>query len=113
MQADIDGTIINPNGSKIEIKKSDLNSSNIVLEKSGFRDYIIPFRVANSFSSRDNFDAYMTLDKGDGKPYISSVFAKNASKTRYQDLLKTPLIVENNNTYDTINDWLREKRSNL
>lgn len=92
---------INQNESKFEILQGDLNAD-ITLKKDGFRDYIIPCEVAQSFSDGYNFDAYMSLAKPDGKAYISSVFGKNSSEDQYQDLIKTSMIAENYNTYDII-----------
>ena len=87
--------------SKFEISQKDI-VDDITLKKSGFRDYIIPHKVAKAFSDGYNFDAYMSLAQPDGKAYISSVFAKNSNETQYQDLTKTPMIAENYNTYDIV-----------
>ena len=92
---------ISQNESTFKILQSDLKDD-ITLKKEGFRDYIIPCEVAKTFLDGYNFKAYMSLDKKDGKPYISSVFAKNSSETQYQDLFKSPMIAENYNTYDII-----------
>ena len=87
--------------SKFEISQKDIDD-NIILKKSGFRDYIIPYMVAKAFSDGYNFDAYMSLDKKDSKPYISSVFAKNSFDTQYRDLFKSSIVAENDNTYDVV-----------
>lgn len=92
---------ISPIESKFEILRSELNDD-ITLKKEGFRDYIIPYKVAKTFSGGYNLDVYMSLSEPDGKPYISSVFARNSSETQYQDLLKTPMVAENYNTYDIV-----------
>ena len=83
------------------LKKSETQAKG-VLSKSGYRDYVIPAVVMSSLKSGTNLDAYMALDKKDGKPYISSVFGKNSDGEEYQDLFTSPLVAENYNTYDII-----------
>ena len=83
------------------LQKSETQAKG-VLSKSGYRDYVIPAVVMSSLKSGTNLDAYMVLDKKDGKPYISSVFGKNSDGEEYQDLFTTPLVAENYNTYDII-----------
>ena len=80
----------------------DLLSSGLTLTKDKYREYIIPAEVLEKFEAGTSFDAYMALDKKDGKPYISSVFGKNSDGEEYQDLFTTPLVAENYNTYDII-----------
>ncbi|MCM1365543.1 MAG: hypothetical protein NC122_10560, partial [Faecalibacterium sp.] len=72
------------------------------LTKDGFRDYIIPYNVVNSMTDGTNLDAYMSLDKKDGKPYISSVFGKDSNKSEYQDLFKSSITAEYGNKYDIV-----------
>ncbi len=92
--------------SAFEITREDISDTsrpNIVLRKNGFEDYIIPNVVANSIGNGDNLDAYMNLltkREQEGKPYISTVFAKNSSEVAYSDLFKSETIAERNNKYD-------------
>lgn len=105
VDARIGSTIISQENTQFKIEREQVlnnGSSPIVLRKSGFEDYLIPNIVARSIADGDNFDAYMNLSKKNGKPYISTVFGKNSSAKEYQDLFKTPIVAEIDNTYDII-----------
>ena len=83
------------------LQKGD-SLTKVTLSKKGYRDYVIPSTVMESQKSGTNLDAYMSLDKKDGKPYISSVFGKNSDSKEYKDLFTASLVAENYNTYDIV-----------
>ena len=98
--AHIGETEISTKDSTLKITRDVLyenGSSDVVLKKEGFRDYIIPFKVANSMCDGDNLDIYMVLDTKDDKPYISSVFARNSAASEYKDLFKNSMVAEIDN----------------
>ena len=69
-------------GNTISLLKGD----KLIFEKEGFRDFIIPEEVTNSWkdSSVQDVKVYMDDDRKDGKPYVSSVYgAVNIDDKKY------------------------------
>ena len=74
------------------VKKNDIKGKEIKFTKDDFRDYIIPAQVTSDikYSNSDSHNIYMTKDRKDGKPYVSSVYVqqldkKNKPKKAYVD----------------------------
>ncbi len=88
------------------ILKKEQITDDLILSRTDYYDYVIPKDVALAFFDNENGDpkeyiAYMTKDKKDGKPYISSVFVrqKNSNK-EYIDVQKQELIPMEDELYD-------------
>ena len=74
------------------VKKNDIKGKEIKFTKDDFRDYIIPAKVTSDskYLKSNSHNIYMTKDRKDGKPYISSVYVqqldeKNKPKKAYVD----------------------------
>ena len=74
------------------VKKNDIKGKEIKFTKDGFRDYIIPAKVTSDskYLKSNSHNIYMTKDRKDGKPYVSSVYVqqldeKNKPKKAYVD----------------------------
>lgn len=85
----------------------------VILSKADYRDYIIPQYVISSWKTatvektmKKSSPAYehtavLEADKKDGKPYVSTVFARETYGT-YQNVRSSSLNVSANKTYDII-----------
>ena len=74
------------------VKKNDIKGKEIKFTKDDFRDYIIPAKVTSDskYLKSNSHNIYMTKDRKDGKPYVSSVYVqqldkKNKPKKAYID----------------------------
>ena len=74
------------------VKKNDIKEKEIKFTKDDFRDYIIPAKVTSDskYLKSNSHNIYMTKDRKDGKPYVSSVYVqqldeKNKPKKAYVD----------------------------
>ena len=74
------------------VKKNDIKGKEIKFTKDDFRDYIIPAKVTSDskYLNSNSHNIYMTKDRKDGKPYVSSVYVqqldkKNKPKKAYVD----------------------------
>ena len=74
------------------VKKNDIKGKEIKFTKDDFRDYIIPSKVISDskYLKSNSHNIYMTKDRKDGKPYVSSVYVqqldkKNKPKKAYVD----------------------------
>ena len=74
------------------VKKNDIKGKEIKFTKHDFRDYIIPAQVTSDskYLKSNSHNIYMTKDRKDGKPYVSSVYVqqldkKNKPKKAYVD----------------------------
>lgn len=77
------------------IPMKDARTGDLTLSRKGYRDYIIPSRVSRgllpdeSSKSLTTVSAYMQEDRGDGKPYVSTVFIRSGSSgfadARFED----------------------------
>ena len=74
------------------VKKNDIKGKEIKFTKDNFRDYIIPAKVTSDskYLKSNSHNIYMTKDRKDGKPYVSSVYVqqldeKNKPKKAYVD----------------------------
>ena len=74
------------------VKKNDIKEKEIKFTKDDFRDYIIPAKVTSDskYLKSNSHNIYMTKDRKDGKPYVSSVYVqqldeKNKPKKTYID----------------------------
>ena len=74
------------------VKKNDIKGKEIKFTKDDFRDYIIPSKVTSDskYLKSNSHNIYMTKDRKDGKPYVSSVYVqqldkKNKPKKAYVD----------------------------
>ena len=74
------------------VKNNDIKEKEIKFTKDDFRDYIIPAKVTSDskYLKSNSHNIYMTKDRKDGKPYISSVYVqqldeKNKPKKAYVD----------------------------
>ena len=74
------------------VKKNDIKGKEIKFTKDDFRDYIIPAKVTSDskYLKSNSHNIYMTKDRKDGKPYVSSVYVqqldeKNKPKKAYVD----------------------------
>ena len=74
------------------VKNNDIKGKEIKFTKDDFRDYIIPAKVTSDskYLKSNSHNIYMTKDRKDGKPYISSVYVqqldeKNKPKKAYVD----------------------------
>ena len=74
------------------VKKNDIKGKEIKFTKDDFRDYIIPAQVTSDskYLKSNSHNIYMTKDRKDGKPYVSSVYVqqldeKNKPKKAYVD----------------------------
>ena len=77
---------------KKTVKKNDIKGKEIKFTKDDFRDYIIPAKVTSDskYLKSNSHNIYMTKDRKDGKPYVSSVYVqqldkKNKPKKAYVD----------------------------
>ena len=74
------------------VKNNDIKGKEIKFTKDDFRDYIIPAKVTgdSKYLKSNSHNIYMTKDRKDGKPYVSSVYVqqldkKNKPKKAYVD----------------------------
>jgi hypothetical protein len=74
------------------VKKNDIKGKEIKFTKDDFRDYIIPAKVTSDskYLKSNSHNIFMTKDRKDGKPYVSSVYVqqldeKNKPKKAYVD----------------------------
>ena len=74
------------------VKNNDIKGKEIKFTKDDFRDYIIPAKVTSDskYLKSNSHNIYMTKDRKDGKPYVSSVYVqqldeKNKPKKAYVD----------------------------
>ena len=74
------------------VKKNNIKGKEIKFTKDDFRDYIIPAKVTSDskYLKSNSHNIYMTKDRKDGKPYVSSVYVqqldkKNKPKKAYVD----------------------------
>ena len=60
------------------VKKNDIKGKEIKFTKDDFRDYIIPAKVTSDskYLKSNSHNIYMTKDRKDGKPYVSSVYVQ-------------------------------------
>ena len=89
------------------VKKNDIKGKEIKFTKDDFRDYIIPAKVTSDFeySNSDSHNIYMTKDRKDGKPYVSSVYVQqlddnNEPKTSYCDVQYSSMTLIDNAKYN-------------
>ena len=89
------------------VKKNDIKGKEIKFKKDDFRDYIIPAKVTSDFeySNSDSHNIYMTKDRKDGKPYVSSVYVQqlddnNEPKTSYCDVQYSSMTLIDNAKYN-------------
>ena len=64
------------------VKKNDIKGKEIKFTKDNFRDYIIPAKVTSDskYLISNSHNIYMTKDRKDGKPYVSSVYVQQLDK---------------------------------
>ena len=89
------------------VKKNDIKGKEIKFTKDDFRDYIIPAQVTSDikYSNSDSHNIYMTKDRKDGKPYVSSVYVQqlddnNEPKTSYCDVQYSSMTLLDNAKYN-------------
>ena len=89
------------------VKKNDIKGKEIKFTKDDFRDYIIPAQVTSDFeySNSDSHNIYMTKDRKDGKPYVSSVYVQqiddnNEPKASYCDVQYSSITLIDNAKYN-------------
>lgn len=67
------------------IPKADAMAGALTLSRKGYRDYIIPTKVSMGLTpdagskTLTTVSAYMQEDRGDGEPYVSTVFIRSGS----------------------------------
>lgn len=109
----IDNAIVEYNGRKKNVSANRFFvtfpnlSYDINITAPNFQKYIIPAAVAESFkeNSVSNFSVYMTKDREDRRPYISSVFGRvhdDKCIKEYKELQSSSLDIEKDKTYDII-----------
>lgn len=90
------------------IDKNGKQSGKIIVRSDGFRNHIMPAEVVESIKASTLFynlfakNVYMQLERGDGKPYISSVYARNNDTTEYTDIRANKISCNKKNTQDII-----------
>lgn len=90
------------------VDKNGKQSGKIIVKSDGFRNHIMPAEVVESIKASTLFynlyakNVYMQLDCGDGKPYISSVYARNNNTTEYTDIRANKILCNKKNTQDII-----------
>ena len=76
----------------LAIDETGEKSNTIIIKSEGFRNHIIPAEVLESIQANEIFynlyakNAYMQIDRNDGNPYISSVYARNDDALEYTDV---------------------------
>lgn len=77
-----------------------------VFSRSGFRDYIIPAKVLDAYLSAnlgEQKNLYLDKDQKDGKPYLSTAFARKAGRDgRYIELQSEKLSAAADTQYEVI-----------
>ena len=104
-------TVNNDNISYLEdgfvIPRADAFSGSLTLSREGYRDYIIPSKVSTGIPQDANnskvttIAAYMQEDRGDGEPYISTVFIRNES-TGFLDARYEQINLKENRIYTVV-----------
>ena len=89
------------------VKKNDIKGKEIKFTKDDFRDYIIPAKVTSDskYLKSNSHNIYMTKDRKDGKPYVSSVYVQqlddnNEPKTSYCDVQYSSMTLLDNAKYN-------------
>lgn len=83
-------------------------TSQTVLSKPGYRDYIIPVDVMNSWFDAAQENGYLQrntyLDKGpeNDDPYVSAVFARSAGEGAYRDVMSQSFTASRGEKYDLV-----------
>lgn len=86
----------------------DGGTSQTVLSKPGYRDYIIPVDVMNSWFDAAQENGYLQrntyLDNApaNGDPYVSAVFARSAGEGAYRDVMSQSFTASKGEKYDVI-----------
>ena len=95
------------------VPSAEVGDSSVKLSYKDYRDYIIPKDVMSSWSSSGDsisvtnstagylHNAFMSLDKKDGKPYISTVFGCKKGGT-YSEIRTAPLSVDTDDEFTII-----------
>ncbi len=87
------------------LKKADI-TDDLILSRDDYYNYIIPKEVALSLFNKGNtniydFVAYMTKDKKNGKPYISTVFAREAGSDKpYTNIQVEEITISEDKSYE-------------
>lgn len=90
----------------ISIVNSGISQTGVIFSKTGYQNYIVPKEVAASeaYLDLDSHNVYLYADKKDGKPYVSTVFARtNSGKdVRYKEVRTESLSIKQGQKYDVI-----------
>ena len=72
------GSVAKDFDKEIIFKKNDIKNNKIVFNHKDYNKYIIPSVVSNDskYINKKGHNVYMTKNKRDGKPYVSSVFVQ-------------------------------------
>ena len=111
------GTVIKDFDKEIIFKKNDIKNNKIVFSHNDYNKYIIPSVVSNDskYINKKGHNVYMTKNKRDGKPYVSSVFVqqtelvKDSGGDTHPDLGEDIFDDENINDNDSIGYSSRSK----
>ena len=89
------------------VKNNDIKGKEIKFTKDDFRDYIIPAKVTSDskYLKSNSHNIYMTKDRKDGKPYVSSVYVQqlddnNEPKASYCDVQYSSITLIDNAKYN-------------
>lgn len=90
----------------ISISNNALSANGVVFSKPGYQKYIVPKLVSSSesYQNLDSHNIYIYDDKKDGKPYVSTVFARSNSDkdVRYKEVRTEGLSIKKNQKYDVV-----------
>ncbi len=113
------GSVTKDFDKEIILKKNDIKNDKIVFSHMDYNKYIIPSVVSNDskYINKKGHNVYMTKNKKDGKPYVSSVFVQqtelvkdNGGDSGAETVLPSePLDDENINDNDFIGYSSRSK----
>ena len=111
------GSVTKDFDKEIILKKNDIKNNKIVFSHTDYNKYIIPSVVSNDskYNNKKGHNVYMTKNKKDGKPYVSSVFVqqtelvKDSGGDTHPDLGEDIFDDENINDNDFIGYSSRSK----
>ncbi len=99
-------TLLATTSDKAEFAVTDIVSADMILQKEGYRDYIIPVEVLRAVLDdcgdvAHNQTAYMTKDSKDGA-YISTVFARETGGVCHKEVQKDELQILRDKEYEFV-----------
>ena len=105
------GSVAKDFDKEIILKKKDIKNNKIVFSHKDYNKYIIPSVVSNDskYINKKGHNVYMTKNKRDGKPYVSSVFVQQTELVKDSGDGVLPWDDENINDNDFIGYSSRSK----